>query len=266
MELPRHIATRYATPLKEGGSLPAVVETDEGGLWVVKFVGAGQGARALVAEIIVGELARHLGLRVPELALVDVDPSFGRTEGDPEIQDLLKASAGINVGMRYLDGALNYDPVAAADLVASDVAADIVWLDAFTTNIDRTARNPNMMVQDETAWLIDHGAALYFHHAWPNVTPASMARPFAPIANHVLLPLASSIVDAHARAIASVDADVITEIVSLVPDELLMHAPPGVEPAFATPTENRDAYVRALVGRLATQAFTEAAEAARVGE
>lgn len=263
MSLPRHIATRYATPLKEGGSLPAIVEVDDGGLWVVKFVGAGQGARALIAEIIVGELARRMALPVPDLALIDVDASLGRTEADPEIQDLLKASVGTNVGLRYLDRALNFDANAAADLVTPELAADIVWLDAFATNIDRTPRNPNMLVQNEQLWLIDHGAALYFHHAWGNVSAASMTRAFAQIERHVLLPLAGDLVDAHERALRCVDEAALTAVMGLVPDELLMHAPAGGAAPFATAEENRAAYVRALGARLASRAFADAAETAR---
>lgn len=262
MSLPRQTATRYLTPLREGGSLPAIVETDDG-LWVVKFVGAGQGARALIAEIIVGETARALGLPVPELALIDIDASFGRTEADPEIQDLLKASVGVNLAMRYLDGAFNFDPVAASDLVDPQVAADIVWLDAFAMNIDRTARNPNMLVHDDGLVLIDHGAALYFHHNWRNVTDASMQRPFAPIASHVLLPAAADLVAADVRAKDRLNTEGVRAIVDLVPDELLMHAPPGMDPPFDSPEANRQAYVDALTARLDTDAFAEAAEAAR---
>lgn len=261
MSLPEHHARRYVTPLKEGGSLPAIVDTDAG-LWVVKFVGAGQGARALIAEILVGEIARAIGLRVPELALIELDASFGRTEGDPEIQDLLKASVGLNVGMRYLDGALNFDPVAAADVVDPTTAADIVWLDAFTTNIDRTPRNPNMMVSDDRLWLIDHGAALYFHHAWQNVSDASVVRPFDAIEHHVLLPTAGSISDAHDRAQLQLTRDELERIATLVPDELLMHAPHRAPP-FATAAENRAAYVDVLTKRLESRAFVDQADASR---
>lgn len=266
MELSRLTAVRYATPLKEGGSLPAIVETAEDGLWVVKFVGAGQGARALIAEIIVGELAREVGLPVPELALVDVDASFGRTERDPEIQDLLRASHGLNLGLRYLDGALNYDPVAAADLVDPQTAAEIVWLDAFTTNVDRTARNPNMMVHDEGLWLIDHGAALYFHHAWENVTPESMRRPFPQIEHHVLLPLAGDVLEADARVREMLDRETIESVVAAIPESLLLHVPAGGSVPFSTAQENRQAYVDALMHRLSDDAFARAAEAVRQGQ
>jgi hypothetical protein len=263
MELPRYTAARYAAPLREGGSLPAVVETTDGGLWVVKFVGAGQGARALIAEIIVGELARHAGLGVPELGLVEIDASFGRTERDPEIQDLLRASHGTNLGLRYLDGALNYDPLAASDLVDADTAAEIVWLDAFVTNIDRTARNPNMMIQNDDLWLIDHGAALYFHHAWQNVTRDTMTRPFGPISNHVLLPLAGNLLEADERMAARITPETLTRVIEMVPDELLLHAPEGMTPSHPTAEEARRAYVEALEHRLADRAFAEAAAQAR---
>jgi hypothetical protein len=163
--LPTLTATRYVTPLREGGSLPAVVETAEDGLWVVKFRGAGQGAKVLVAEIVVALLAKELGLPVPDVALVDVAPSFGRTEGDPEIQDILMGSHGINVGLRYLDSAFNYEERPARDLhiMPPDLVAPLVWLDAFAFNPDRTHRNPNLLVWQRRPWLIDHGAALYFH-------------------------------------------------------------------------------------------------------
>src|SRR5437773_11403859 len=165
MNLATLAALRYVQPLREGGSLPAIVDTDDG-LFVVKFRGAGQGPRALVAELIAGLLARELGLPVPDLALVDVDAVFGRTEPDPEIQDLLRASHGINVGMRYLDSAFNYDGLAACEFIDDAFAADVVWFDALLTNPDRTHRNPNLMICNRKAYLIDHGAALYAHHDW----------------------------------------------------------------------------------------------------
>ncbi len=264
MKLPNLIAVRYAAPLKEGGSLPAIVETAEDGLFVVKFLGAGQGAKALVAEIIVGELARRIGLPVPDLALIDVDASFGRTERDPEIRDLLKASTGVNVGLRFMEGALNYDPVAAADLVDPTFAADLVWLDSFVTNIDRTARNPNLMVHENVLVLIDHGAALYFHHAWSNVTEKSARTPFAPIANHVLLPKAASIEEADARIMERVTPAVLTEVLGMVPDSLLLHTPLGVERPFEVAEDARQAYVNTLIQRLSERAFVTTAETARL--
>src|SRR5919204_1503955 len=161
--IPRVTATRYVQPLREGGSLPAVVDTEDG-LYVVKFRGAGQGPKALVAELIVGLLAERLDRPVPQLALVHLPAAFGGSEPDPEIQDLLRGSHGLNVGLRYLDGAFNFDPAAAGDVITSGFAARVVWLDALVTNPDRTHRNPNLLVWDRRPWLIDHGAALYVHH------------------------------------------------------------------------------------------------------
>ena len=198
-------ATRYATPLREGGSLPGVVEADDDGMYVVKFRGAGQGVKALVAEIIVGELGRAVGLNVPEIVLVDVDPVLGRAEPDPEIQELIEASAGLNVGLDFLPGALAYD---SAFEVSPDLAALVVWLDELTLNIDRTPRNPNLLVWHERLWLIDHGAALIFHHRdWDPEVDA--AKPFPGIADHVLLPIAGPLPDLDVQddlVRASVDA------------------------------------------------------------
>src|SRR5215472_6249872 len=169
-------ATRYVTPLREGGSLPAVVEADDDGLYVVKFRGAGQGSRALVAEVLAGEIGRALGLPVPALALVTLDPDIGRTEPDGEIRDLLKASVGLNLAVDYLPGALGYDP-AASDSPPAALAAQVVWFDALVTNVDRTARNPNLLVWHRGLWCIDHGACLYVHHDWVDA-PARAASPF----------------------------------------------------------------------------------------
>lgn len=179
-------ATRYAIPLREGGSLPGVVEADDDGMYVVKWRGAGQGTKALVAEVIVGELARAVGLPVPEIVLVDVDPVLARAEPDPEIQELIEGSAGLNVGLDFLPGALAYD---AAFPVAPDLAALVVWLDELTLNIDRTPRNPNLLVWHDRLWLIDHGAALFPHHAGDIAGAAR--REFGAIADHVLAPLAA---------------------------------------------------------------------------
>ncbi|HEX2253356.1 MAG TPA: HipA family kinase [Thermoanaerobaculia bacterium] len=262
--LPHHTATRYVVPLREGGSLPAVLDTAEAGLFVAKFRGAGQGAKALVAEIVVGELARRLGLPVPEIALLDVDPAFGRTERDPEIQDLLKASRGTNVGLRYLDGAFNFDPLAAADLVAPELAADVVWLDALVTNVDRTPRNPNILVWNERAWLIDHGAALYFHHDWATVDAARARFPFPAIRDHVLLRLAGEVAAADER-LAPRAAEALDEVVALVPDDLLMARVEGQEPPFATAEANRTAYRTYFHERLREpRPFVAAADEARV--
>jgi hypothetical protein len=259
-----HTAARYAVPLREGGSLPAIVETESGALFVVKFRGAGQGARALIAELIVGRLAQHLGLAVPDLAVVELEEGFGRTEPDPEIQDILRGSRGANVGLNYLDRAFTYDPVAVADLVTPERAADIVWLDALTTNIDRTARNPNLLLWEDDLWLIDHGAALYFHHDWPSVDEARARSPFAPIRDHVLLPRAASVTDADARLAPLLTDDVLRAVLDEVPDALLMDAPEGRTPPFETAEANRQAYRDYFRMRLeAPRAFAAEAERAR---
>ena len=260
-------ATRYVQPLREGGSLPALVATT-GGDFVVKFRGAGQGAKALVAEVIVGEIARHLGLPVPEVAVVALDSAFGRAEPDPEIQDILRASHGPNVGLGFIDGAFGYDPVAHADLVDPDLAADVVWLDALVTNIDRTARNTNLLVAPSDdgprLWLIDHGAALYAHHDWAGLTPERMRTPFAPIRDHVLLPVASSIEAADARLGDRLDRATLHAVLDAVPDALLTDVPEGRDPDFETAEAARDAYLGYLTTRLTRpRAWVEEAERAR---
>jgi hypothetical protein len=204
-------ATRYVTPLREGGSLPGLVEADDDGLYVLKFRGAGQGIKALVAEIVCGELARGLGLAVPEIVLMDVDPALGAAEPDPEIQDLITGSAGVNVGLDFLPGSLPYTPAAGFQPSASE-AATIVWLDALISNVDRTPRNPNLLVWHERLWLIDHGAALFFHHRdWDPEVDA--ARPFAGIADHVLLPIAGPMPD------PDVPEDLVRAAVDAVPSD-----------------------------------------------
>ncbi|MFQ5568129.1 MAG: HipA family kinase [Rhodothermales bacterium] len=250
MMLPTHTATRYVVPLREGGSLPAILDTEDGGLYVVKFRGAGQGARALIAEFIVGLLAQRAGLPVPELALIYLDAAFGRTERDPEIQDILKGSRGLNVGLRYLDGAFNFDPVAVGDFVSPDLAADIVWFDAYVTNIDRTPRNPNFLLWDRRLWMIDHGAALYFHHNWDGLNEAGIHTSFPLIKDHVLLPLAGDLEAADTRMTTRLHDDVLSETVALIPEELLMDAPEGRRPPFASAEENRRAYYDYLRQRL----------------
>lgn len=261
--LPTYQATRYLTPLREGGSLPAIVDTEDGGMFVAKFRGAGQGAKALIAEIIVGSLATALQLPTPPLALIQIGESFGRTEPDSEIQDILRGSVGANVGARYLEGAYNFDPVVITD-IDPELAANVVWLDAFATNIDRTPRNPNMMFWNDRVWLIDHGAALYFHHHWPGVTGATSQSPFAPIRDHVLLPFAGSIADADQRLRGECSPELIAAILALIPDDLLMDAPSGVAPAFASPQENRLAYQQYFEQRLGGQPpFVSTAEEAR---
>ena len=261
-ELPTYTATRYLQPLREGGSLPAVVDTDGGGLFVVKFRGAGQGAKALTAELVVGMLARGLDLPVPELALVEVPPPFGRGEPDPEIQDLLKASHGVNVGLRYLDGAFNFDGYAAGHLVDAEFAAAVVWLDAFVTNPDRTPRNANLLVWEGRPWLIDHGAALYAHHAWGSVDEARTRTPFPLIKDHVLLRKSGDLRAADERLAARLTPERIAAVLEAVPETLLLDpARPG---EFATAAEARERYVRYLTTRLeAPRAFAAEAERAR---
>jgi hypothetical protein len=261
--LATHAATRYVQPLREGGSLPAVVDTDTGGLFVVKFRGAGQGAKVLVAELIVGRLAQRLGLPTPDLALIDLSPRFGRSEPDPEIQELLRRSHGLNVGLRYLDGAFNFDLAAAGDLVSAELAARIVWLDAYVTNPDRTHRNPNLMVSDRAPWLIDHGAALYAHHDWDSVDDERTRSRFPLIKSHVLLASAGDLHAADAFSVAALAGDAIADIVAAVPDALLLDAASGADD-FASADAARERYVRYLTARLAApRAFVDEAIAAQ---
>jgi hypothetical protein len=213
--LPVTSAARYLKPLREGGSLPAIIECDDGELRVVKFRGAGQGPRALVAEVVSGELGRRLGLRIPALAVVELDEAMGRAEPHDEIRDLLIASTGQNLGMAYLAGALNFD-VAARENVPAELASRILWFDAFITNVDRTAKNPNMMWWKGDLWLIDHGAALYAHHA-PDFT-ARAASPFAPVKSHIFLDVASDLAGAAAALAPMITAELVRDVVSLVPD------------------------------------------------
>ncbi|MDE3129742.1 MAG: aminotransferase class I and II [Acidobacteriota bacterium] len=245
-------ATRYVMPLREGGSLPGLVEGDDDGLYVVKFRAAGQGLKALVAEVIVGELARAVGLRVPEIVAVELAAELGRTEPDPEIQELVTGSAGCNCGIDFLPGALDYNP-ARPGALGSLEASEIVWLDALCTNVDRTPRNPNLLVWHRGTWLIDHGAALYQHHSDRDLVGRAR-EPFALIAEHVLLPLAAELRAADARLAGLLDGDALAAVVALVPDDWL-----GPDPAGA-----RSAYVEYLRARLAPpRGFVDEAEAAR---
>jgi hypothetical protein len=234
--------TRYVTPLREGGSLPAIAEADDGFLYVLKFRGAGQGSKALIAELVGGEIARALGLKVPEIVFANLNEAFGRTEPDEEIQDLLKASTGLNLALHYLSGAITFDPVTTKP--EPKLASQIVWLDCLLTNVDRTPRNTNMLTWNKELWLIDHGAALYFHHSWHNWLEQAK-RPFAQVKDHVLLPLATELdaVDAQYRAILT--AERINAIVSLIPDEWLKN-----DGAFTSPQEYRDAYAKFLLTRI----------------
>ena len=268
MMIPRYSASRYVQPLREGGSLPAVVDTEEDGLYVVKFRGAGQGAKVLVAELIVGGLAAQLGLPTPDLALIDISTRFGRSEPDPEIQDLLRRSHGTNVGMRYLEGAFNFDPSAAGELVSPELAARIVWLDALTTNPDRTHRNPNLMIWGREPWLIDHGAALYAHHDWSSVDDARTRTPFQLIRSHVLLAGAGSLADADATNAPMLSDEAIADVVATVPDDLLMDPATG-SGDFASADDARARYARYVSERLAARsvwlnAAVEAQEQLRI--
>src|SRR5882757_9769613 len=210
--------TRYVTPLREGGSLPAIAEADDSFLYVIKFRGAGQGVKALIAELIGGEIARKIGLKIPELVFANLDTAFGRTEPDEEIQDLLKASVGLNLALHYLSGAITFDPTVTP--LPSRLASQIVWLDCLLTNVDRTPRNTNMLVWNKELWLIDHGASLYFHHSWDNWEQQA-TRPFVQVKDHVLLPRAAELeaVDGEFRSILT--SERIRSIVSLIPDEWL---------------------------------------------
>lgn len=262
IQLPVYTATRYVQPLREGGSLPAVVDTDGGGMFVAKFRGAGQGVKALIAEIVVGLLAREAGLPTPEIALLDVAEAFGRSEPDPEIQDLLRASHGINFGARYLDGAFNFDANAASDFVSAELASRIVWFDAFVSNPDRTHRNPNLMVCGRKPYLIDHGAALYAHHDWPSVDETRTRAPFPLIKDHVLLSSARDLHAADEELTQRLNNAVFHDVLGAVPDELFDTE--AIRSEFTTSTEARNRYVDYLTTRLRPQrAFIDEAVSAR---
>jgi hypothetical protein len=237
-------ATRYVLPLREGGSLPGLVECADLGTYVLKFRGAGQGAKVLVAEVVVGEVARALGIRVPRLVTVDLDRDIARYEADEEVQDLLTASVGLNLGVDFLPGSFGYDgskPPPAED------AADLLWLDAFTANVDRTWDNPNLLLWHRQVWAIDHGAALWFHHAWPSTGAAAgrfVRQPFD-ASTHALRDGAGDGGAAHARLSPRVTEDLVTKVVAAVPDEWLEPAP-GLDDANAV----RDAYVEHLLERV----------------
>lgn len=248
--------TRYVTPLREGGSLPAIAEADDDFLYVLKFRGAGQGVKALIAELIGGEIARTLGLKVPEIVFANLDTAFGRTEPDEEIQDLLKASVGLNLALHYLSGAITFDPV--VNKVDAILASKIVWLDCLLTNVDRTARNTNMLSWQKELWLIDHGAALYFHHSWNNWEEKSR-RPFMQVKDHVLLLWATELekVDADFRSILTVD--VIDNVISLVPDEWLISWEQDI-----SAEEKKEVYRQFLKNRIThSEIFVKEAEHAR---
>jgi hypothetical protein len=249
-------ATRYVTPLREGGSLPAIVEADDDGLYVLKFRGAGQGPKALIAELVAGELGRALGLPVPEIVFVELDGALAGTEPDPEIQDLLKASAGLNLALDYLPGSVMYDPL--VERIDPALASAVVWFDAYVTNVDRTPRNANLLMWHKKLWLIDHGAALYFHHTWTNYMERSRSS-FEHIKDHVLLDSATMLQEVDAKLAGQLTRETIGNIVSLIPDAWL-----ATDSLFKSPHDARQAYAGYLLQRLETpRLFVEEAGRAR---
>ncbi len=233
--------TRYITPLREGGSLPALAEADDDFKYVLKFRGAGHGVKALIAELLGGEIARTLGLKIPELVFANLDEAFGRSEGDEEIQDLLKGSRGLNLALHFLSGALTFDPVVTQ--VDENLASKIVWFDAFTTNIDRTVKNTNMLIWHKELWLIDHGATFYFHHSWDQWEKAAIS-PFPYIKDHVLLPRASAIEAINDEMITLLTDERLREITNLIPSDWLEW-----EGSEMKPEEIRNVYYQFLVMR-----------------
>lgn len=233
---------RYVTPLREGGSMPAITEADDGFLYALKFRGAGQGTKALIAELIGGELARAAGLRMPELVFAELDAAFGRSEPDEEIQDLLKASVGLNLGVHYLSGSITFDPV--VDTIDVLLASQIMWLDALLMNVDRTARNTNMLMWQKQLWLIDHGASLFFHHNWTNWEEQSK-KPFPQIGDHVLKHAATKLTEADVIMRKAITPELIASVVSLIPDTWLTPEPGG-----ETPELKREIYKHYLTNRL----------------
>jgi len=247
---------RYVTPLREGGSLPAIAEADDGFFYVIKFRGAGQGKKALIAELIGAEMARAIGLKVPEIVFANLDEAFGRTEPDEEIQDLLKASVGLNLGLHYLSGSITFDP--AVTNIAPELASKIVWLDCLLTNVDRTSRNTNMLIWYKELWLIDFGASLYFHHSWHNWKEQAV-KPFLLVKDHVLLPQASELEKVNGELKKMFIKELITDIVNLVPAQWLEG-----EEEFNSVKEHREAYIEFLETRIAhSEIFVKEAENAR---
>ncbi|MFL9830469.1 HipA family kinase [Flavobacterium sp. ST-87] len=248
--------TRYITPLREGGSLPALAEADDDFKYVLKFRGAGHGVKALIAEFLGGQIAKILGLPVPELVFAELDEAFGRTEADEEIQDLLKFSQGLNLGLHYLSGAITYD--AAANDCEALLASKIVWLDAFITNVDRTFKNTNLLIWKKELWLIDHGASFYFHHSWTNWEKTAVT-PFALIKDHVLLPKASHLEEAHETCSAKLNDSILEEIVNQIPEDWLQW-----EDQTISPTEIKAIYFQFLSLRLQNaEIFLKQAQDAR---
>ena len=248
--------TRYISPLREGGSLPALAEADDDFKYVLKFKGAGHGVKALIAELIGGEVARALGLQLPELVFANLDEAFGRTEADEEIQDLLQGSQGLNLALHFLSGALTFDPVVTQ--TPPKLASQIVWLDAFITNVDRTFRNTNMLIWHKELWLIDHGAALYFHHSWINWEQHAKS-PFALIKDHVLLPQASELETVNQEYKALLTPEKIRQITGLIPEDWLQW-----EDTDESPEALREVYSQFLITRLAhSEIFIKEAQNAR---
>lgn len=241
--IPTVAATRYVAPLREGGSLPGIVEADDLGIYVCKFRGAGQGLRVLVAEVVVGELARRLGVRTPDLVAVELDAAIGKYEADEEVQDLLTASVGLNLGVDFLPGSFGFDAGCTPDPAA---AARVIWLDAFTANVDRSWRNPNLLVWHKELWAIDHGACLYFHHSWAGgvTSPERFARQPYDVSDHVLAAYLDGVAAADTELAPKVTPDLLREVLAQVPDEWL-EVPPGT----AGVDEVRQAYVDFLVAR-----------------
>lgn len=256
MDLRTVNVTRYIMPLREGGSLPALADADDGFKYVLKFKGTGHGTKALVSELLGGVVAHTLGFKVPEYVFINLDEAFGRTEGDEEIQDLLQGSRGLNLGLHFLSGALTFDPVMTK--VNSKLASQIVWLDAFLTNVDRTARNTNMLYWNKELWLIDHGASLYFHHSWVNYEKYAVS-PFPQIKDHVLLPYASELESVDKEFKAILTNEKIREITNLLPNDWLNWG--GEE---ESPEEIKDVYYNFLTERIHhSDLFVKAAQDAR---
>src|ERR1700721_2624507 len=256
IELRTVSASRYVTPLREGGSLPAIIEADDDGLYVLKFRGAGQGPRALIAELLAGEIGRLAGLPVPEIVFAELPAELARTEPDAEIQSLIGASVGLNIAVDYLPGSVTYDPLVFVP--DAELASAIVWFDAFVCNVDRTVRNVNMLIWHRRLWLIDHGAALYFHHAW-NHRDQHAGNPFALIKDHVLLPYAGALADVAAQMGSLLTADKLWSIVQLIPDSWLAD-----DSGFASKAALREAYLNYFTLRVqSSQVFVQEAVRAR---
>lgn len=256
MQLRTIAARRYVTPLREGGSLPAIIEGDDDGLYVLKFRGAGQGPKALIAELLAGEIGRLAGLPIPEIVLVELPAELARTEPDAEIQSLIGASTGLNIALDYLPGSVTYDPLVFVP--DADLASAIVWFDAFVCNVDRTVRNVNMLIWHRRLWLIDHGAALYFHHAWTSRDHYA-TNPFPLIKDHVLLKYASRLADADVLMRSRLASDRLADVVNSIPDSWLAD-----ESGFAGKGAQREAYLNYFTQRLQSSAvFVQEAIRAR---